>query len=304
MHTLTEKEVSFFKKNGYIVIKNLFTEAEIDSFRKGCIANQPGDSVCRPEFQGNMLSPKVVNIIKDLIGETVIYPGLSLTRTEDRPKPFGSRFFHSDLIGIEDGNFDRECPIVNTGVYLQDQTNFSGSLKLIPGSHTRPCITSKTVREALKNIANLLLKGDLGGAFSVLNLHRSVNIASMPGDLIIWYTRMHHSGYGVRPFLFPNWSLPPVFENWIPAFLRLPDNPRREVMLSIYAAPNPYLESYIENQIRKGYRRTHYLNNKCLEEADVQALAKAQNVTIRNDGYKYALQTKDSDQKTANTQMM
>jgi hypothetical protein len=288
MRALTEEQVSFFKKNGYLVVKNLFSEEEINGFREGCKRNQPGDSVCRPEFKNSMLLPKVLNIIKDLIGEDIIYPGLSLTRTEDKPKPFGSRFFHSDLIGIEDGDFKSDCPIINTGVYLQDQTNYSGALKVIPGSHTRPCVTSKTVYEACKNIVKYLLKGDLRTAWSILNLHRSVNIASMPGDLIMWYARMHHSGYGIRPRLFPNWSLPPVFENWVPSFLRLPDNPRREVMLSIYAAPSKYLEPYLKNQIRKGYRRTHYLNNACLEEKEVQELAKKNSVTIRNDGYHYA----------------
>ncbi len=284
MRTLTEEQVSFFKKYGYLHVPKLFNTTEIESFRKGCQMNRPGDSLCRPEFLNIMFSPRVVNIIKDLIGEEVIYPGLSLSRTNDIPKPFGSRFFHTDTVD-DDNNFDIDYPIINTGIYLQDYINYSGTLKIIPGSHLRPCLTSKTIKQAIRNILEQILKGNLKGVWSVFNFHRSVNIKSVPGDMIIWYVRTHHSGYGIRPKFFPNWSLPPIIENWIPQFLRLLDHPERNVMLSIFAAPSKYLETYIQKQIEKGYRKEHYLNNACLESEDKKALAKKVGVTIRNDGY-------------------
>lgn len=292
MH-LTKEEVRFFKENGYLHVRGLFTEEEVKHFKEGCKRNAPGDSVCRSEFGHVMLSEKVITIIKDLIGEPVVYLGLSLTRTNDFPKPFGSRFFHTDTMG-DDGNYSIEYPIINTGIYLEDHTHFSNALKIMPRSHTRACITSKTITEALKHIAKCLMAGNFSGAWSILNLHASVNVPSMPGDLIIWYVRTHHSGYGVRPRFFPNCSLPPVIENWIPSFLRLPDNPERDVMLSIYTTPSKYLEKYIQLQIPKGYRREHYLNNQCLESDEIQKLAKELNVSIRNDGYHYALDPKST----------
>lgn len=287
MRVLTEDQAVFFKKNGYLHIPGLFTETEVESFRKGCRLNRPGDSMCRPEFLNIMFSSRVVNVIKDILGEEVIYPGLSLTRTDDFPKPFGSRFFHTDTVD-DDYDFAIDYPIINTGIYLQDYVNYSGMLKIVPGSHMRPCITSRTVTEAVKNIIKELLKGNMSGVLGVFNLHRSVNIPNRPGDMIIWNVRTHHSGHGIRLKLLRNWSLPPVFENWVPTFLKLPDNPERNVILSIFAAPSKYLENYISKQIRKDYRREHYSHNACLDSLVKQELAKKMGITIRNDGYHLA----------------
>lgn len=284
MRALTETQVSFFKNEGYLHIKGLFNQTEVESFRQGCRLNQAGDSVCRPEFMDIMLSARVVNIIKDLIGEEVIYPGLSLTRTDDFPKQFGSRFFHTDTVD-DDHDFEIDHPIVNTGIYLQDYSNYSGTLKIAPGSHLRLCVTNKTVKQAIKNILKELIRGNLIGAFNILRPYASVNIPTMPGDMIVWYVRTHHSGYGVRLRFLPNWSLPPIIENWIPSFLKLPDNPERNVILSIFAAPSKYLETYITKQINKEYRREHYLNNACLESDEKKNIARELGVTIRNDGY-------------------
>ncbi len=287
MHTLTTEQVAFFKKNGYLHVPAFFNQEEVATFRAGCRNNKAGDSVCRPEFNRVMLSPKVIAVVKDLIGNDVIYPGLSLTRTKDFPKSFGSRFFHTDVVD-DDMDYTHPYPIINTGIYLQDHIHYSNALKVIPGSHTRPCVTSKTISGAVKNIVLAIIKGNVRDAWRILNLHRSVNLPSQAGDLLIWYVRTHHSGYGVRPKFFTNWSLPPVLENWIPRFLRLPDNPDRDVMLSIYAAPSKYLEPYLLKQIKKGYRHEHYIGNSCLESSEVQELARSQGVTIRNDGYVYA----------------
>jgi len=286
MRALSQEQSEFFKKNGYLHISGLFAQEEIESFRKGCRLNKPGDSMCRPEFLNIMFSPRMSNIMKDLLGEKVVYPCLSLTRTNDRPKRFGSRFFHHDAAS-EDGNYSREYPIVNTGIYLQDHINYSGGLKVIPGSHKKPCITSSTITGAIKNIAGKLIKGDLRGVWAVLNLRRSINIPCKAGDLIIWSVRTHHSGHAVRLRRFSDISLPPIIENWIPSFLRLPDNPERNVMLSIFAAPSEYLEPYIQKQITKDYRKDHYLNNTCLDNEDVKSLAEKLGIIIRNDGHHF-----------------
>lgn len=284
---LTDAQKRFFKENGYLHLPQVFTPTEVESFRAGCRAAVPGDSMCRPDFHEIMFSPRIVDVIKDLIGDELIYPGLSLTRTRDYPKPFGGRFFHTDTVD-DDYNFTQEYPILNTGIYLEDHTHYSNTLKVIPGSHRRRCITSKTITGAIKNIVRSVLGGRFGDIPLIVNMYRSVNIPTMPGDLLIWSVRTHHSGYGVRPRLFPNLSLPPIIENWIPAWMRLPDHPDRDVMLSIFAAPSPYFEKYLQKQIIKGYRHAHYLGNACLESPMIQEKAHALNITIRNDGYHYA----------------
>jgi len=223
--------------------------------------------------------------MKDLLGDQLIYPGLSLTRTNDLNAERG-RFFHTDTVD-DDYDFNNAYPIINTGIYLQDHKHFSNSLKIAPRSHKRRCITSKSFVDVVKNAVSCIRKGDWEGLGYVLSVTPSINIPSMPGDLILWYVRTHHSGYGVRMRFLPNISLPPIVENWIPSFLRLPDHPERNVMLSIFAAQSKYLDAYIKKQIAKGYRKDHYLNNECLESPELQEQAKKLGITIRNDGYHY-----------------
>lgn len=287
MNTLKSDEVEFFKKNGYLHLKGVFTLEEVTSFMEGCMKDAPGDSMCRPEFKNSMLSPRVVNIVKDLIGEVVIYPGLSLTRTHDVPKPFGLRFFHTDVVN-DDGDFATEYAVLNTGMYLEDHTNFSGGLKIRPGSHMRYCTTNKTLKEFWKNLMKRILMVDFAGAWGLVFAGRSVNPDLMPGDLLLWWVRTHHSGYAVRPRLFRSLSLPPIIENWLPSWARLPDNPDRNVILSIFAAPSKYLETYMTHQKRKSHRRAHFLGNACLESDEVMRIATERGVIIRNDGYAYA----------------
>lgn len=285
MRSLTDEQVRYFKREGYIHLPQFFSQDEVVRLREACRMNRPGDSMCRPEFGDVMFSQKLIDTMKDLLGEELVYPGLSLTRTNDLNAERG-RFFHTDTVD-DDYDFTREYPILNTGIYLQDHANYSNSLKIAPRSHTRKCITSKNLLDVIKNAIACIKKTDWQGLAGVLSITPAINIPSKPGDLIIWYVRTHHSGYGIRLKLFPNLSLPPIIENWIPDFLRLPDNPERNVMLSIFAAPSKYLDAYIKKQIIKGYRKDHYLNNACLETDDMKARAKKLNITIRNDGYHY-----------------
>lgn len=283
---LTEEQVSFYKENGYLKIPNFLTDEEVSKFKSACKKRIVGDLGGLKEFDYITLQPRVVNIMKDLLGEEILYPGLSFSRTEDFPDKFGSRGFHSD-VAYEDNNLSPDYPIINTGFYLQDQTNWSGALKVIPKSHTRKCIYTRSITEGIRKIIRFILKGDLKSAFSVFDLSHSINLDNSPGDMFIWSTRIHHSGYGLRLRFFPNVSLHPLIENFLPKWSHIPLNPERDVILTIYAAPSKIFEEYLKVQIRKKHRREHFLASK-LHELEVQEMAKASGITIRNDGYLYA----------------
>ena len=205
-------------------------------------------------------------------------------------KKFGSRIFHTDTVK-DDHDFETPYKVINTGVYLQDYAKYSGGLKIAPGSHKRRCLKVKTFTEGSLMIIKSIFKLNWEQILDVLNLHASVNIPSTPNDLILWNVRTHHSGYAVRLSLFPDVSLPPIIENFIPSFLKIPDNPNREVILSIFTAPSKYTEDYIQKQIEKDRRREHYINNGCLDLEEIRALATQTGITIRNDGYRHAKET-------------
>lgn len=288
--TLTQEQVDYYKENGYLRIPKFLNQDEVRELKEACRKKILGDIGSHKEFNHLTLQPRVINIIKDLLGETVLYPGLSFSRTDDFPDKYGSRGYHSD-VAYEDNNFSPDYPIINTGFYLQDHTRWSNALKVIPGSHTRKCVYIRSFRDAFKKIIRHLIRGEIRAALRVLDMGQSINIDNEPGDMLVWSTRIHHSGYGMRPKWFPKISLHPLLEDILPGWFFLPPHPERDVILTIYAAPSETFEEYMKIQKRKSHRREHFLASK-LETPEVQVLAKKAGVTIRNDGYHYA---KDPD---------
>ena len=287
LRVLTQKQVDFYRENGYLIIKDFLTDEQVQKFKKGCKSRPVGDTACHPEyFDYITISKPVVDIVKDLIGEKVVYPGLSFTRTEDFPKKAGSRILHSDA-AYENNDFSKERKIINSGFYLQDQTNYSGSLKIIPGSQNRPRTTVRTVKAGLKKIVQSLLEGDIRTALNIFDSKGSINLDSMPRDLMLWSTRVHHSGYGLRFKWFPTLSLLPVLENWVPRWMHVPNNPERDVILTIYGTPGEEFEKYMKVQRVKSHRKEHFLASN-FEREDIQTVARETGITMRNDGYEYA----------------
>ena len=262
-----------FERDGYILIKDVFSQEEVESFREGCRLNAEGDALCRPQFQNVPLSPKVVSVVKDLLGEDISYPALTVTWTRKGYHKV-PRGFHSDFVGIDD--MQGEYPIINVAVYLQDYSKASDGLKVIPGSHTRPCVSVHNFREAIKS----LLKGNWGFDFS-----HSVNIPSTERDLVIWYMRTHHSGRYKRLKWFPTLSLSPLFENLLPSWMCMPVPAERDAVVMKFARSGQVFDEYLKRQTAKTRRSEHYRNNACLETEEKKELARRVGVTLRNDGY-------------------
>jgi len=282
--TLTSDQIQKFHEDGYLLVKGLFTPEEIEKFRKGCAERVPGDTLANPTFEKFSLSDKVLGVVRSLLGDEIVYPCLSQTRVNDIPKRFGSRYFHVDSFP-DDLNYNNFFPILNTGIYLQDHAHYSGGLKILPKSHNFDRINIKTVSEWLRFTLKALINLDFKKLNLLLIPKKSVNVPTQAGDFLIWTTRVHHSGYAKRLKFAPNFSLPPILENWIPNAICLPEEKERRVVLSVYTKPCAYSEKYIELQITKEYRRGYYLGNAALLKDDVQEYAKSQGVEIRNDGY-------------------
>lgn len=283
---LTNEQKRFFEEEGYLQLKNFFNKEEVEQLIKAAREKHMGDTIMHEEFLGVTLNTRTASVIRELLGKEVLYPGLSFARTGDKPAKFGSRGYHSDA-AYENYDFLKPYPIINSGIYLQDHVNYSGGLKLIPRSHTRPCIFVRTVPDALKRIIKALLKGDFIAAMRIFDLSRSVNIDNEPGDLLIWSMRTHHSGYGRRPKLLKNLSIHPIIEDLLPGFLFLKDNPDRDVILTVYGAPGKIFEEYMNIQKRKAHRKEHFKHSN-MTKPQVLKKAKAVGITIRNDGYEYA----------------
>lgn len=287
---LTHKQKEFFAKEGYLHLKKFFSKEEVDQLIKAARKKHAGDTIMHEDFLNVTLNAKTANVLHELLGEEILYPGLSFARTADKPAKFGSRGYHSDT-AYEDNDFSKPYPIINTGIYLQDHVNYSGGLKLIPRSHTRPCIFVRTLPEALKQIIKAFLKGDFVTALRTFDLSPSINVNNEPGDLIIWSMRTHHSGYGRRPRLFKKISLHPIIEDILPNFFFLKDNPDRDVILTVYGTPGEIFEEYMKIQKRKEHRKEHFKHSN-MHQSHIQKKADLVGITLRNDGYEYAMDPK------------
>ena len=261
-----------FEKDGYILVKDVFTDEEVKSFRDGCQLNEPGDAVCRPQFLNIAFMPKVVNVIKELLGPDISYPATSVswTRAGYHKVPRG---FHSDFVGVDD--FSHEYPIINVACYLQDYAHNSDGLKIIPGSHNKQCLGANTFKDVIK----FLLKGKLA-----YDLSKSVNIPSTERDLVVWYARVHHSGRFKRLKFF-DISVNPILENWIPSFLCKPVPKERDAVVMKWGKTGPIFDDYVSKQSDKARRKEFYQANACFETEEIKNLAKQVGVTVRNDGY-------------------
>ena len=286
---LNDRNINNFHEHGYIVIRELFCEEEVKRLRKACSLKRLGDTLGIEDFQEITLSDKVLNIFKKIIPNKIVYPCLSLNRSDDKPitskGESNERMFHIDSIP-DDFNYDKNYKIYNTGIYLSDHKNFSGGLKVRPYSTKSKLIKVDSLLSLFKNILKDIFDLNLKGIISNFKFIDSINLDTKPGDFVIWNHRCHHSGHFRRLKLFPKKSLEPFLENLLPNFLFIKEPESRQVILTVYAdETSPYLEEYITMQIKKERRREHYIFNEKLEEKKDKY--KNKNIIIRNDGFQF-----------------
>lgn len=287
--TLNDRNIKNFHEHGYIIIRELFCEEEVKRLRKACSLKRLGDTLGIEDFREITLSDKVLNIFKKIIPNKIVYPCLSLNRSDDKPitskGESNERMFHVDSIP-DDFNYDKNYKIYNTGIYLSDHKNFSGGLKVRPFSTKSKLIKVDSLLSLFKNILKDIFDLNLKGIISNFKFIDSINLDTKPGDFVIWNHRCHHSGHFRRLKLFPKKSLEPFIENLLPNFLFIKEPESRQVILTVYAdETSPYLEEYISMQIKKERRREHYIFNETLEEKKDKY--KNKNIIIRNDGFQF-----------------
>ena len=240
---ISKSEIDSFEANGYLVVKNVIPTSEIQEIRdaleiirekckeSGSAEFNPkypeatfllGDLASFPElepFDFLVFKKDIVNIVKSLIGSEIVYFGESNTQTglAIRGNHKDSRISdREDASGLD---WKGDYPLVRVAIYLNDSDNYSGGIKIMPGSHKVP--TSRFKR---------------GG----------VNVNAKAGDLVIWKLTTTHSGNAKRLKIFKNLSLHPRFEDVIPEFLERKSPTERRAMFVVYGAPGEHLNRYLK----------------------------------------------------------
>mgnify|MGYP001611823403 CR=1 FL=1 len=286
---LSQKELDKFHKDGFILIKNLFSKEEtgklrshIDGLKESESGSEKngsflfvGDAVSKN--LGNLVfDERIMNISKQILGPRLVYFGESTIQTGIR----AGRGFHRD-------NADREnqkdpdwqinnFPIIKMGIYLADHKKFSGGLKVRKGSHS--------IDDFIVDPNNPSIKNQEEGRGKIYN------IPSQAGDLILWSMRLAHSANFIRFKLLRNICLPPKIENkvdkYLPQFLQSKLPTERKTFWLTLGAPSPELDRYIKYYIERGDYVEHW--KRCVDNDELLKLASTNNVEIRKPIPEYA----------------
>jgi hypothetical protein len=244
---LQEPELAAFRKRGYIVVKDLLGEEEVDQLRslvsetfaemvqdgrvgvdpgrEGTIRGLDSDLLSIPSLRHMLLDPRILRIIGELLGGEPVYFGDSSVRIGGN----GVRAWHRDNVNRtrrRGPDWDDSYRLVRCGLYLQDHSRHSGGLALRPYSHK-----TKRLLPTLPTLAN-----------------------SEAGNLVAWNMRIVHSGEVVRLRSLPGVPLNPRVQSRLPNFMRVPEDRERIVLFMAFGLSGSHLDNYVE------YLRTrHYM---------------------------------------------
>ena len=217
-----------FDENGYIVIKNAFTEEEIDKIRSATLESlanrraQGKDFTSYKNGSGEAyfglpelltvselaaldyaaLHPKITNLVQQLIAGPVCYFGDSTAQIGT-----GVRGFHKDNVDRNDQkgpDWQSNYDVLRLAIYTQDTYSYSGGMQLRLKSH-----------------------------LSADRFHgKPKNIRLKKGDVLVWKLTMTHSGNTLLPRIYPEFSrILPRVTSHLPSWLFKPRGFKYEVQL-------------------------------------------------------------------------
>ena len=207
-----------FWEDGFILVRRLFAPEEVATFRARALArtNRRGDLLSDAELRRLLLDQRLLGVVRQLIGEDVVYFGDSSAMIGDTAPGF-----HKDNVDKDDPNgpdWRGRYPLVRFGVYTQNHVRAPDGLDVRAGSHLH-CST---------------------------RVGRHVYLQTSPGDVVFWNLRTSHSGGGMtvmgRP-LNPESIVGKVMRR-LPALRDKPQS-ERVAMFGTFGAPSPQLDRYI-----------------------------------------------------------
>ena len=245
-------DVEAFDKNGFAIVKSVFSRQEIADFRQQFLRMRKNaalrgatysDKLCptvtyvRGDLLGMdelresryiCLDDRVLSIVRQVIGPKLVYFGDSSVQFGE-----GQRGFHKDNVDRSDPagpDWKDRYTVVRFAIYLQDHAHHSGGLKVRVGSHR----------------------------FVSRHQGRAVNLPTEEGDLAIWFLTTSHSGNNVRFRVAPGLCLHPRVETKVPYSLRVPEQKERISVFCSFGVPDKHLDRYIQYQVSRGDYHEHW----------------------------------------------
>lgn len=146
-HSLTESQIKAYQDDGFIVMKNIFTSAEIETLRAAesspeiqTVLQEKGIehqtvhllelTKRHPAFLHLARDPRIVGAIRSLLGEDIQLQHSKLA-TKSVTKGTGEFGWHQDITFYPHTN----TSLLSVFVYLDDATPENGCMSMLRGSH-------------------------------------------------------------------------------------------------------------------------------------------------------------------------
>ena len=276
---MDKKEINnFFWKNGYVVLRNIYSDEQIQRYRKFIKKNieelvgkgkknwkdleiiKNRDVLSYPELRDSILNKNLLDSIKSIFeNEDFYYWGYSTFRYNEK----SYRSVHNDAKNDYQNPFKTPYPLLRIGIYLQDHKNFSNGLKVFKGS----CHSLKYGRTMLKKILK-----EKEFRYLIPQQIKPINIDTMPGDVVIWNLRTCHSGNALRLKYFKNITLKPYMENFLQKYfpnIFLENERERAVIFATFGKMGKPLKNFIKNnlnhiEISSLIKNSNFLNREII----------------------------------------
>lgn len=205
---LQENNILFFRKNGYLIIRNLYPKDSLQKvryrlenlFSAGVYEQAPSSNPhiinnlysYAPEILPLIFTDKYLEIVRQILGPTASWiPECAVHR---------ERFFgwHKDSSGVEragmKSHIGYEYPMITVATYFQDNGPGAGGLTVIPGTQGQPDQTLDYYKGGkLLKIKCKALKWLGKSELDRLERHpQKIDLPSQFGDLVIFDIRLFH----------------------------------------------------------------------------------------------------------------
>lgn len=247
------------RENGFVVVKNFFSDKESDKLRELAIKHIDSntDIFSIDEIREYLLTEKYLKLISNIFDKDIIYWGNSSIYGAVQEK-VGS--FHEDARGLDSYSYNGIYPIYRTAIFFQDHVDFSGGIKFRIGSHRKTFIRYLPLYNMKKFFLNFL-NGEIG-LKDIFFKGKILNIRSKKNDLIIWNMKLHHCGRFKLLKLFPNFNLSPIMEKILPNFFFKKYEKKRLGFFIAYGCNSEELNNFIKDDYQR--REKFFLEMKSI----------------------------------------
>jgi len=138
-------DTSKFWKDGYLIVKSIFTEEEIEALRSE--VESYDQTAPKGQSKGDILSstnialskmiydPRILSVAKEILGDVPVYFGDSTISIGSHHRGWHKDNRLPDRFQHHLADWSSRYSLIRFGIYLQDHKHHSGGLAIRQGSH-------------------------------------------------------------------------------------------------------------------------------------------------------------------------